>query len=150
MIHTVKGLEVINKGEVDVFLNSLSFSMIQWMVAIWSLVRQLFLNLVWTSGSSWFMYCWNLAWRILSITWLACEMNAIVWCLNILGVSFLWDSTVIKSFLKFYCQASYCRIGKWMEVSIQKPPTGAKLVHLPRIFVISYLPIQNNFFLLFL
>ena len=27
----------------------------------------------WTSGSSWFMYCWSLAWRILSITLLACE-----------------------------------------------------------------------------
>ena len=34
---------------------------------------------VWTSGSSWFMYCWNVAWRILSITLLGCEMNAIVW-----------------------------------------------------------------------
>ena len=25
------------------------------------------------------MYCWSLAWRILSITLLACEMSAIVW-----------------------------------------------------------------------
>ena len=57
--------------------------------------------------------------------------------LKYFSCSFLWDSTVIKSFLKFYCQASYCRIGKWMEVSIQKPPTGAKPVHLPRIFFIS-------------
>ena len=32
----------------------------------------------WTSGSSWFMYCWSLAWRILSITLLAWEMSAIV------------------------------------------------------------------------
>ena len=30
-----------------------------------------FLNPAWTSGSSWFMYCWSLAWRILSITLLA-------------------------------------------------------------------------------
>ena len=28
--------------------------------------------------SSWFMYCWSLAWRILSIILLACEMSAIV------------------------------------------------------------------------
>ena len=27
----------------------------------------------------WFMYCWSLAWRILSISLLACEMSAIVW-----------------------------------------------------------------------
>ena len=52
----------------------------------------------WTFGSSWFTYCWSLAWRILSITLLvcaavaaaakllqscptlyACKMSAIVW-----------------------------------------------------------------------
>ena len=37
-----------------------------------------FLKPAWTSGSSWFTYCWSLAWRILSITLLACEMSAIV------------------------------------------------------------------------
>ena len=37
------------------------------------------LNPAWTSGSSWFMYCWSLAWRILSIILLVCEMSAIVW-----------------------------------------------------------------------
>jgi len=31
-----------------------------------------------TSGSSWLTCCWSLAWRILSITLLACEMRAIV------------------------------------------------------------------------
>ena len=29
--------------------------------------------------SSWFMYCWSLTWRILSITLLAYEMSAFVW-----------------------------------------------------------------------
>ena len=53
--------------------------MIQWMLAIWSLVPLLFLNPAWTSGSSQFMYCWSLTWRILSITFLACEMSAIVY-----------------------------------------------------------------------
>ena len=48
--------------------------MIQWMLAIWSLVPLPFLNTAWTSGSSWFTYCWSLAWIIL----LACEMSAIV------------------------------------------------------------------------
>ena len=57
----------------------LLFSMIQWMLAIWSLVPLPFLKPAWTSGSSQFKYCWSLAWRILSITLLACEMSAIVW-----------------------------------------------------------------------
>ena len=37
------------------------------MLVIWSLVPLPFLKPAWTSGSSWFMYCWSLAWRILSI-----------------------------------------------------------------------------------
>ena len=52
--------------------------MIQWMLAIWSLVPLPFLNPAWTSGSSWFTYYWSLAWRILSITLPACEVSAIV------------------------------------------------------------------------
>ena len=38
-----------------------------------------FLNPVWTSGSSWFTYCWSPARRILNITFLVCKMNATVW-----------------------------------------------------------------------
>ena len=53
--------------------------MIQWMLAIWSLVPLPFLKPAWTSGNSPFTYCWSLAWRILSITLLACEMSAHVW-----------------------------------------------------------------------
>ena len=60
------------------FWNSLAFSIIQRMLAIWSLVLLPFLNLAWTSGSSQIMYYWSLAWRILSIALLACEMSAIV------------------------------------------------------------------------
>ena len=60
------------------FCNSLAFLMIQWILAIWSLVPLPFLNPAWTSGSSQFTYCWSLSWRILSITLLVCEMNAIV------------------------------------------------------------------------
>ena len=48
--------------------NSLAFSIIQQMLAIWSLVPLPFLKPAWTSRSSWFTYCWSLAWRILSIT----------------------------------------------------------------------------------
>ena len=59
------------------FWNPLAFSMIQKMLAIWSLVPLPFLKPAWTSGSSQFTYCWSLAWRILSIILLACEMSAI-------------------------------------------------------------------------
>ena len=58
VIHTVKGFGVINTAEVEFFWNGLAFLMIQWMLAIWSLVPLPFLNPAWTSGSSQFMYCW--------------------------------------------------------------------------------------------
>ena len=71
------------------FGNSLAFSMIQWMLTIWSLIPLPFLKPAWTSGSSWFMYCWSLAWRILSITLLACEMSAVVqYCEHSLALPF--------------------------------------------------------------
>ena len=78
VIHTVKGFGIVNKAELDVFWNSLAFLMIQRVLAIWSLVPLPFLTPFWTSGSSWFIHCWRLAWRILSITLLTCEMSAIV------------------------------------------------------------------------
>jgi len=67
----------LNKAEVDVFLEFLAFSVIQRMLVIWSLVPLPFLNPPWASGSSRFMHCWSLAWRILSITLLACKMHGI-------------------------------------------------------------------------
>ena len=79
VIYIVKGFGVVNKAEIDVFLELFCFSMIQQMLVIWSLVPLPFLKPAWTSGSSWFMYCWSVAWRILSINLLACEMSALVW-----------------------------------------------------------------------
>ena len=63
----VKGLGIVSKAEIDIFLHSLAFLMIQRILAIWFLVLLLFLNPAWTSGSSQFMYYWSLSWRILSI-----------------------------------------------------------------------------------
>ena len=60
------------------FWNSLIFLMIQQMLAIWTLVPLPFLNPASTSRSSQFTYCWSLAWRILSINLLMCEMGALV------------------------------------------------------------------------
>ena len=45
VIHTVKGFGIVNKAEIDVFFrNSLTFLMIQQMLAIWSLVLLPFLK----------------------------------------------------------------------------------------------------------
>ena len=79
VIHTVKGFGVVNKAEVDVFLE-LSCFFHDLVVNVGNLI----------SGSSAFSKSsWNiwkftdnvllsLAWKILSITLLACEMSAIV------------------------------------------------------------------------
>ena len=68
---------VVSKAEVDVFLELSCFLMIKQMLVIWSLVPLPFQNPVWTSGSSWYMYCWSQAWRIFSITLLVCGMSTI-------------------------------------------------------------------------
>ena len=79
VIHTVKGFGIVNKAEIDVFLELSCFFDDPADVS----------NLI--SGSSAFsnssLNIWKfmvrvllrLAWRILSITLLACEMRAIVW-----------------------------------------------------------------------
>ena len=81
LIHIVKGFSIVNE-EVDVFLELSCF--LYGPRNVGSLV----------SGSSafsrpslyiWkfqFTYCWNLAWRILSINLLACEMHTVVWKLE--------------------------------------------------------------------
>ena len=86
VIHTVKGFSIVNNAEVDFFFpwNSLAFSVIQWMLAIWSLVPLPFLNPAYTTGNSQFRYCWSLAWRILSITWLDAKWAQLYGSLNIL------------------------------------------------------------------
>ena len=101
MIHTVKGFSVVNEAEVDVFLEFSCFSMIQGMLAIWSLVILPFLNPAWTSGSSWLIYWWSLAWRILSIfyesvRWVQlCSSLSILWhCLS-LGLEWKWPFPVL-------------------------------------------------------
>ena len=79
VIHPVKGFGIVNTAKIDVFLELSCFFDDQQMLGIWSLVPLPFLKPAWISGSSWFTYCWRLAWRILSITLLACGMSAIVW-----------------------------------------------------------------------
>ena len=77
VIHTVKGFDIVTKAEIDVFLE------LSWFFDDPADVGHLIsgssaFSKTRTSGSSQFTYSWSLAWRILSITLLACEMSAIV------------------------------------------------------------------------
>ena len=65
------------------FWDSLAFSIIQWMLAVWSLVPLPFLNPAFTSESSQFTHCQSLAWKILSLTLLA-------WVLVYGSLNILW------------------------------------------------------------
>ena len=113
VIHTIKGFGIVNKAKVDFFWNYLSFYMIQWMLAIWSLVPLLFLNTAWTTESFQFMYYWRLAWRILSITLLACEMCAVVSSSN-----FLWHhlSLGLEWKLTFPCPVVIAEFSKFAGI----------------------------------
>ena len=66
------------KQEYIFFWNFLAFSIIQQMLTIWSLAPPPFLKPTCTSESSRFTYCWSLAWRILSIFFLASAMLCLV------------------------------------------------------------------------
>ena len=83
VIHEIKGLSIVKEAEVDVFLKLTCF--LHDLTNAGNLIIPLpFLIPDCTSGSSWFTYCLSLAWRILSITLLACEMKQLYGSLNIL------------------------------------------------------------------
>ena len=77
VIHTVKGFGVVNKAKVDDFLELPCLfddpADVGNLISGSSAFSKTSL-----SGSSQFTYCWSLAWRILSITLLACEMCTVV------------------------------------------------------------------------
>ena len=75
-------------AEVDVFLEFSCFFYDPTDVGNFDLWFLWDLNSAWTSGSSQFTYCRSLAWRILSITFLACEMSAIVWVWTFFALPF--------------------------------------------------------------
>ena len=92
VIHTVKGFGIVNKAEIDVFLEHLAFSMIQWMLAFWSFVPLLFLKSAWTSGS----FTGHILLKpglenfkhYFTSVWDECNC-AVVWAF--FGIAFLWD-----------------------------------------------------------
>ena len=74
------------------FWNSLDFSTIQRMFAIWSLVPLPFLKPAWTSGSSQFMYCLKPGLEnsehYFASVWDECNC-VVAWAF--FGIAFLWD-----------------------------------------------------------
>ena len=78
VIHTVKGFSIVNKAEIDIFLELSYFfndpADVGNLISGSSAFSKTSLN-IWSSR---FTYCWSLAWRILSITLLGCEMSAIM------------------------------------------------------------------------
>ena len=133
--------------------------MIQQMLTIWSLVPLPFLNPAWTSGSSWFMYCWSLAWRILSITLLACEMSAIVQQLeHSLALPFFgigvkielfqscghcWDFQICWHIECSTFTASSFRIWN-SSTAIPSPPLALFVVMLPKAHLTSHSRISGS------
>ena len=89
VIHTVESFGIKQKSVF--FWNSFAFLRSRRMLAIWSLDPLPLLNPAWTFGSSRFMYCWSLAWRIVHYftrVWDECNC-AVVWAF--FGIAFLWD-----------------------------------------------------------
>ena len=91
VIHTVKGFGIVNEAEIDVFLKLSCFFDDPADVGNLISGSSAFRKPAWTSGSSWFMYCWSLAWRILSVTLLACDL-------------LLLDPGTVQSALEAFCR----------------------------------------------
>ena len=79
VIHTVKDFSIVNKAEIDVFLELPCFFDDPMNVFNLISVPLPFLNPARTSEISRFKYCWSLAWKNLNITLQARGMSAIVW-----------------------------------------------------------------------
>ena len=76
VIHTVKGFSIVNKAEWDVFLEfSCFFYDPADLISGSSAFSKSSLN-IWKFSVE---ACWSLAWRMLRITLLACEISATVW-----------------------------------------------------------------------
>ena len=75
VIHTVKGFGIVNKAEIDVFLELSCFFDDPADVDNLISGSSAFSQPAWTFGSSRLTRGWSPAWRILNITLLACEMK---------------------------------------------------------------------------
>ena len=132
---------------------SFFFSMIQWMLEIWSLVLLPFLNPACTSGSSRYMYCWSIAWRIVSITLLACKMSTIVqWFEHSLKLIFFgigMKTDLFQSYghcwvfqMCWHIECSTFTASSFMTwnsiAGIPSPPLALFIVMLPKVHLTSH------------
>ena len=94
VIHTVKGFGIVNKAEVDAFLELSCFFHDPADVGNLTSGSSAFLNPAWASGNSWFKYYWS---QVLTFenfdhyfasVWDKCNC-AVVWAF--FGIAFLWD-----------------------------------------------------------
>ena len=78
VVHTLKGFGVVNKADIFLELSCCFYDPadVGNLISGSSAFSKTSLNI------RKFTYCWSLAWRILSITWLACEMSAKDGCIH--------------------------------------------------------------------
>ena len=88
VIHTVKGFGILNKAEVDVFLELSCFFDDPTMLAIWSLLPLTFRNPAWTSGSSLLKPCLKNFEHYFASMWDECNC-AVVWIF--FGIACFWN-----------------------------------------------------------
>ena len=79
VIHTVKGFDIVNKAEIDVFLEIYCFFDDPVVVGVLISGSSAFSKSILNIRKFMVHVLLSLAWRILSITLLACEMGTIVW-----------------------------------------------------------------------
>ena len=112
-----------------------------------------FLNPAWTCGNSLFTYYWSLAWRILNITLLACEMSVSVWYFDH-SLTLPFFEIGMKTDLFWFC--GYCWVFQiswhiewstftvsslWIwnsSTGIPSPPLALFTVMLPKAHLISH------------
>ena len=113
------------------FWNFLAFSMIQQMLAIWSLIPLTVLNPAWTSGISWFKYCWSLAGEFWALFCWLDECNCeVVW--TFFGISFLWDWNENWPFLVLWPLLSFPNLlAHWVQHFKQHHHLGFEKARIP-------------------
>ena len=120
VIHIVKGFGVVKKQKWMFFWNSLDFSVMQRILAIWTLILLLFLNPAWTSGSSQFTYCWNLVWRILSINCYHVRWVQLYGSLNILWHCLFWRLEWKLTFSSPVATAEFPKFGGKLSAALSQ------------------------------
>ena len=133
--------------------NSLAFSMIQQMFAIWSLVPLPFLNPDWTFGNSQFIYCLSLLGEFWALLCKHLEWMQLYSSLNIIDSAFLWDRNKnwpfpvlwpllsFSNLLAYWVQHFHSIIRIWnSSTGTPSPPLALFIMMLPK----AHLTLQSK------